>query len=515
MFDRLIARESLSGLPVQRQLDRIGLLIDLSDDLGREEGTARALSWCDKLEGQRITPRQSALLEYFRANAWANRQRLRMVDADAVWDWIQPELQQQIFHLRKAAQSPGFAKLSKLRRCQIETNLANQLSTVGRFVDATTVWGRALSVDPHFGMALGNRGAGLIAYARALYDSGHARLFVRAAHNHLKTALSPKAKYAQTDRKQVKTYFASRLEEAKAILGPRNLKRMVDLDDYSLGVSRSEQSYRQWALRERLFLNPLNDLGPHNIAANDILSLPSFTLDLGETPSPIGFFNQMKQEYASGRWLLYEGINSEDRVHFSDRGVTLINTLDYTSNALAVEKVKAAYRISYSIFDKVAFFINHHWKLGIEPDRVYFKSIWYDRKTRGIRSELLASRNWPLRGLYWLSKDLFDPGFQDVMEPESQALYLIRNRLEHSYFKVHESWIPSPRTRRDMWSDQLAYSVQRNDFQNKTLNVFKLARAALIYLSLAMHQEELRRREGKEELEMPMVLTTIEDDWKM
>jgi len=35
-----------------------------------------------------------------------------------------------------------------------------------------------------------------------------------------------------------------------------------------------------------------------------------------------------------------------------------------------------------------------------------------------------------------------------------------------------------------------SYSVQRQDLEAKTLRVFKLTRAALIYVSLGMHREE-------------------------
>ena len=41
---------------------------------------------------------------------------------------------------------------------------------------------------------------------------------------------------------------------------------------------------------------------------------------------------------------------------------------------------------------------------AVEPDRVYFKSVWYDRKTRAIRDGLSSSRNWPLRGLKYYNE---------------------------------------------------------------------------------------------------------------
>ncbi|MDX5595492.1 LA2681 family HEPN domain-containing protein [Pseudovibrio sp. SPO723] len=43
-----------------------------------------------------------------------------------------------------------------------------------------------------------------------------------------------------------------------------------------------------------------------------------------------------------------------DTAHFSDKDVALYNTLDYPSYALAVEKARLAYRMEYSLFDKIA-----------------------------------------------------------------------------------------------------------------------------------------------------------------
>ena len=228
----------------------------------------------------------------------------------------------------------------------------------------------------------------------------------------------------------------------------------------------------------------------------------------------------MKQEYASGRWLLYEGLHARS-VHFSDRKVALINTLDYPSYGLAVEKVKAAYRIAYSIFDKIAFFLNDYAALGIKARDVYFKKVWYEnphKQPRAIRHKFTSSRNWPLRGLYWLSKDLFDPELRGVMEPEAQELYVIRNKLEHSYLKVHEMLLPrsSGDSISDMFADRLAYSIARDDLQAKTIHLYRLARAALIYLSLGMHREEERRRADKaSSLFAPMMLYPWRDQDKL
>jgi hypothetical protein len=224
----------------------------------------------------------------------------------------------------------------------------------------------------------------------------------------------------------------------------------------------------------------------------------------------------MKQEFVSARWFLYEAIRSHEP-HFSDRDVTLYNTLDYPSYSLAVERAKAAYRIAYSLFDKVAFFLNDYAKLAVDLTRIYFKTVWYvdqNPRKRVIRDELVKLENWPLRGLFWLSKDLFDPELQDSADPDAQKLYLIRNRLEHSYLKIHEILVPQL-VADNSFRDRLAYSIQREAFIDKTLLVLRRARAALIYLSLGMHQEERRRSKNKKEgLIAQMHLDNWDDDWK-
>jgi len=367
-------------------------------------------------------------------------------------------------------------------------------------------------------MALGNRGYGLMRYASGLHDSRGRSILLYFAHKDLTVALSSRAKYAGKSQPFAIQFFADKKLEIEKIINISRADRTIRVDGYPTGASKEESHYREWVLFNHLFLNPLNELGYHTIAASDPLSLPSYTTPIGDPPTLIGFFNQMKQEYVSARWLLYDGLHV-DRVHFSDCRVTLFNTLDYPAYSVGVEKMKAAYRIAYSLFDKIAFFLNDYASLGVKSREVYFKTIWYengDAKKGVIRKQFLT-KNLPLRGLYWVSKDLFDPEFQDVMEPEARELYAIRNHLEHSYLKVHE--ILAPRAHQEKfdkaWIDRLAYSVSRSVFEEKTLKVFRLARAALIYLALGMHREERLRARGKRKVKvMPMALPILEDRWK-
>ncbi len=139
-----------------------------------------------------------------------------------------------------------------------------------------------------------------------------------------------------------------------------------------------------------------------------------------------------------------------------------------------------------------------------------------------MRPDFQQRQNWPLRGLFWLSKDFFedDPGFKESIEPDAQKLSDIRNHLEHRYLKLHEDWYyttsdsdESPRK----LADTLAFSLYRREFEAKTLRLIKIARAALIYLSLTIHcEEQLRaKKRGSDDILLEMPLYVLEDEWKV
>ncbi len=517
LFDRLMAVTSLEDMPTSKALNQIGVLTDIAGDLGKTDGTARALAWAEAVRGRKLSRRHAVLLEYFTANAWDNHKRARHGDVDVAWQWEQPEVLEQIFHLRRAVSMPGFLQLSPLRRCQIYTNLGNQLSTLGRTIDARTMWARALRINPRFGMARGNRGSGLVSYAESLYDRHQQRVLLCFAHDDLSAALTSGAQFRGDNQADAKAYFAERKAIIERFMPVDRIKRALKLNNGELGKTSAEQRYRRWALHEGLFLNPLNDLGAYPAAACDTLSLPSHTTALKKPPTLIGFFNQIKQEYVSARWFLYQGLHDE-KPHFSDRGVTLYNTLDYPSYGLALESVKAGYRLAYSLFDKIAYFLNDYVGLGQNPRQVYFRTIWYQNRdpSSGIRPQLDKSRNAALRGLFWLAKDIFEHDLKDVMEPEAQSLDAIRNQLEHGYLKVHDISLPKQTSEiEEMWTDTLAYSVQRSDLEEKAIHVLRLARSAIIYLALGMHIEERNKAtKGEPGPTLPMSLPIYSDGRK-
>lgn len=514
-----MAGAGIGRLSTEEAFVRTGMLIDMCVAPRRRAGIARALEWCDELEARNLSTADGIQLDYFRANAW-NTRRPRRRRGD-VWLWDQPALQKEIFLLRRASAAEGFSAAEHYRRCEILTNLGNLLSHLGRSIEALELWRRALEIDPEFWMARGNLGSGLAHLGRLHYDRHQGAVMLLSAHKELARALGDAKKYPTFGLPEACAYFEQLRRDIEARLDLSAVTENFEPDGYTIGRSKRERQYRLWCLRNDLFLNLLNELGPNTVAAHDPLVLPSFVTKLGEPPVLLAYFNQLKQEFVSARWTFFEGIQ-DGPAHLSDNGVLLINTLDYPSYGLCVEKLRTAYRTAYSLFDKMAFFLNQYMALGHADRDVSFRGVWRPKSgkgPRGILAALAASKNLPFRGLYWVSKDLFEEDFTDVADPDARDLHELRIHLEHRYVKVHESMTGPPGRQcaaGDLFVDTLAYSITRSDFEARTLRLLKLVRAALIYLCLGMHREEQRRmkRRRSKRLIASQSLPTVEDRFK-
>lgn len=514
-----LALDTIQNLNDAEVLTVLGLLINRASDTGDLAANEKAFHWIGVFEKRHLSDKAKVIFDYFHANAWGNRQQSNRANRKAVWAWDQEAVQQQIFLLRRAARNPAFELHQISLRCEVLTNLASQLNAVGRMVEARQVWSHALRLEPQFWMARANRGRALMYYCNRLYDHYQQAAFALQAYEELTQAvvdLDTRPEFGVTD---LRSRF---VEDAALIIRYWDLKAIasnVKLGNGKLGRSKAEIAYRKWCLREELFLNPLNDITSESGAADDSLSLPNMIIKIGEAPVFTGFYNQLKQEFVSARWSYHSGLISY-RAHYSDFRVALHDTLDSPIYGLAVEQIKIAFRTSYSLFDKIAYFLNRYLCLGIKERDVSFRSIWKAKISGPVRPEFDSSENWPFRGLYWLAKDFFEEGYRDYTEPDAQRLTEWRNHFEHRYFKVHRDNAPTVPTAagnlQDSLFDDFAYSVSLADLETRTLRVLKLSRAALIYLALGVSHEENRRRAhlGSDEIMSTMGPFPIYDKFK-
>ncbi len=510
-YQQLMAPGSFETADLAKRFDQLGLLIDISGVLARKDGVDRALTICSELEHETLSREQHGMLHYFCANAWNHRRTISSSDRRA---WEQQELEHEILQLRHALSY--LDSLPAMRRCQIFTNLGNALSNCGRFLDAMYAWNQALGLDHTFGMAVGNRAVELSWYAQMSWQRHDQVVLLQESYAELLRALALRL---EGDARQS---FLRQKRWLERHVRPAVLRNRHDLKTGDLGKSEAENSYRRWCLAHHLFMHPVNDLGPYPAGASDPVTLPGITVSLGKGPCYVGFFNAMKQEFASARYLLFAGSQAAE-VHFSDRGVSLANTLDYPSYSVATEQIKASFRMAYSLFDKVAFFLNDYLSLGIPENKVTFRTFWYEEKKnkKVLRANLYPLRHSPLRALFWLAKDLYerDSGLPDSMEPEAHDLAVIRNHLEHKYVKVHlENWPAQPTPENviaRLLFDTLAFSVRREDFTAKTIRLLQLARAALFYLACTVNVHERDSAKSRPTTRsLPMELQEWPDDWK-
>jgi hypothetical protein len=191
----LLMKEGLDGWRDEENVARAGLLTDLCIELGRKDGLTCALAWYEALEQKGIHGELAIRLDYGKANAIAGDRY------GTKWQWEQPTLAREIYHLRRAVSHERFTQAPDKLRCVCLNNLGKRLCVAGHVAEALDSWRRALEVEPHFGMALCNRARTLATYALALEDEGQKALFLWMAHKEASAALAPTALYTDVHDK--------------------------------------------------------------------------------------------------------------------------------------------------------------------------------------------------------------------------------------------------------------------------------------------------------------------------
>lgn len=472
---------NLDNQPPCRILETLGKLFESSREQCDLKRLMTSIEIAYSVNIENFDMLSQATYYYFLGNAWSYVQQIKYPKSN--FGFESEEIEKQVTYYRK---SLGLLKDNRddLIKCQVLTNLGNLFSHIGRTVESQEYFNSCLDINPKFGMAIGNRGFGLFHYARLIYDPTLQFIFLQYAHKDLLEACKMNDVYLDA-----KNDFYSFVKYIETVYSAEKLKVFRKYDNYYKGLTVDEVDYRIWCSENKLFINPLNDVLTCSVVANDYLCTPSMVLKDDKKSIYQSMFNQIKQEYVSARFLFYESITSYC-THFSDKQVTLMETLDNSIYSLSIEKMKISFRACYSIFDKIAYFIFIYLNLGKLSNRINFRTIWCENleKNQGLNKLISNSENWALRGLFWLSKDLYERDFDETIEPEAKELAKIRNFIEHKSFKVVDSfnseWIKQTET----------YEIDRELFEHKTLKILKLSRSALMYLSYMIYEEESKRK---------------------
>ena len=392
------------------------------------------------------------------------------------------------------------------------TNYANALEHLGRKIEAIEQYKKVLAINPNFGMASGNLGVAYQHYGMLVSDPWHRDLLHNCAYTLLSKAIASEDKYIYEKARERFRLLRGNydFEYVEKVLSVDPAFSQFEYDD------ADELEYRKWALRNGLFLNPLNDLPYSEIAfAADVLQLPSMTVKIDAKPIFHGMFNQLKQEYVFARYQYYLGIQATDKPHFADKDTYLLQFPDYPLYSIRIEQLKSSFRILFSLLDKAAFFINAYYDLGIKERDVSFSAIWKSEKPKNYKYKnvLDPTANFALASLYWISKDFYE-AFVDSPNPQAKRVSDIRHALEHRYSKVYWDIFPE---RANGEIDDLAIYISEEELIEETFRLLKLIREVIICLALAVGIEERKRNaSASPNTVVPQIsFLNYDDEWKL
>ncbi|MDD5240324.1 MAG: LA2681 family HEPN domain-containing protein [Sulfuricella sp.] len=498
-------------------LNKLALDIDTAMDAHNVHNLKDAIETITSLDRSLFTQVEKATLDFFAANAFSGIRHATNQHND--WAWIQPTIESEIYHLRSALLALGSLTTLEIGndlKLRITTNLANALNHIGRFVEAIELWDQATSEHKEFSMAIGNRALALFWYARYIEGSEMQALFLKQS----------RAAFAKAVELHVEDHANEHMMRWLQHLDTlANWNEMTPrMPTFKNGRSKAEKKYRKWCVRSRLVLNPANDLTEAVDSLQDTLVLPPITILAPENgadlPAPYAIFNQLKQEFVASRFLVFEALGERHApLHFSDRGVTLYDALDYRCYRLWVEKLKMAFLSSHAILDKIAYLINDYWKLQLPVRSVNFNSIWFSeiRPNPKLSAAFSSSDNWPLRGLFSLSRDFYYKSRPDLpLDPEAKILHEIRNHIAHKYLRVHDGTLYYAEGERTRNGHEISFPVSEAELVTSSVKLLKLVRSSLIYLSAAVAHEEAKKASTQERgIVFPMPVTAVDDRYRI
>lgn len=443
---------------------------------------------------------------YYLGNAYATlanyKNRIKKHEEETIYRKLALYYLRQALSLTEDCTTP-----STLLLC-IYTNYANELDACGRVIEALKIYRKAISLSPTFSMAIGNYGRALQFYANLVNDPGHCKELHCYAYQAIKLALDKQDVNLHEDAIQA---FNKIIKEYNNSPWKEYLSKPIVFDQYNMGES-DEQSYREWCLRNHLFLNPLNDLIEQESAfAHDPLTITKYTefvksdnidaKSASEPPKWFAMLNQLKEEYVYARLLCYEGIEKFNKTHYADKNVKLsLSSYDYVNYSIRIEQLKSAFKNLYSIFDQVAFMINEYWQIGLSEKSADAAHVFENRK--------YPKDNIALNALYWSHIEFIEK-FGSADRPSEKNLHTLRNAIEHKFIKIHEF----PCDKELKLEIDSFYHISEPKLKEYVFHLLELAREWIIELTYAIDIEE-SKHETRENA-VSLFVRDYEDDWKI
>lgn len=372
-------------------------------------------------------------------------------------------------------------KVAQYIAMRLYTNLGNTYQTIGRYIVAIDCFQNALIISNDFAMASLNLSFLLFDYAQLQINNYQQSYFHHACYYY----------YMQTENCKINLENQEYLQDLKSYISlfdsiyiKNFLNKPLDLPSFHVD-NESEANYRNYLLLFRLFLDPCLDILSDPCFAVDSLNLPFKEPYNDREKEFIGLFNQIKQEYNWVRFLWYKISIHETYNHYSDRQLNLIDIGDFSDYSLRESMLRTAFKSGYSLFDRVGFFINEYFKVGLTSTNISFKNVWKDKliDRKGqvyfvIPNPITTvhSDNPLVQAMYWLQKDFYENKKINVTTPHAAPIFKMRNDMEHNCL----------RTGKQPANTSFTIYTSERKIESNTFRLLKLARELIIYLCLAI-----------------------------
>ena len=371
---------------------------------------------------------------------------------------------------------------------QAWVNYGNCLDTLGRSVEAFVAYDMALKYDNHFSMAIGNKAKASIVFANI--SGKYSKSIYAMAYQAIKSIIDD-PELIKTGGPDAKIKFDNQLRaiEDRFKNEQELLSKKIIHPPYDMtGLSNFEKYYINFCRKERLFLN----FHIHDDQCEAALYDPIFIkilLDnnakkpLAEPYKFVKYINQIKEDFMTARLLLVQSQYRRDDFDNISQITTLVYCLDYSKFNLYIGLLKSAFKEAFNILDKVAVFINDYYCLGLDEDQISFissndaKCVW--QKGGLIREKILASKNMSLYAIYDIFLD-FKSGYY-------KNIRTIRNSLTHRKLVVFDS----STLHREI--EDSKHEITQEDLLQKTIELLRLVKAAIIYLINFVNLEEEKK----------------------
>jgi len=331
------------------------------------------------------------------------------------------------------------------------TNLANALSSQGRAFCCIELYDRAIELDNN-PVAIVNKARNELFIAQSLYDEGHTQYHYLKAYELIKEGLSIIDQLEEEQRID--------LEEGGELLVFKewfeknyNIESFDYFSEYKEDLeSKEQEAYLKWSADSCLFLNDLNDVFNGPIVYQDIMALPSTihkinpTLTLTEKLMYHGNFDEIKNDFCYARYLIFQSKDIDnEQGHIFNKTYPHIDAMCGSIDNLKTNQYKSAFKILYSLFDKIAYFTSRFFDLNdikldtkINIDSL-FKNI-KNRKEWQPHPNLEDGQNFFINSLFFILKDIKNVKGHDSVSTwidyDAQTFSEIRNAIEHRSLKI-------------------------------------------------------------------------------